>query len=120
MKELMIVDDSIGMAELYKIVAKKTGKIDKVTCIEHSVDAVGMLNDNYRPDAILSDINMPKVNGFDIYDLAKTYDIPTFLYTNHIEISEYKEEHPEIKIFKKTGHLDEIKDTINEIVESVI
>lgn len=55
---------------------------------ENGSKSLEILNENNNIDLILLDINLPDINGFDLFEQIKKYNIPTiFLTANDLEVS---------------------------------
>lgn len=55
---------------------------------ENGSKSLEILKENNNIDLILLDINLPDINGFDLFEQIKKYNIPTiFLTTNDLEVS---------------------------------
>jgi len=80
---VLIVDDEEGVLAMYKIKLEMEG-FSVFTALDGQT-ALEMISKN-KPDVILLDIIMPKLNGFDILKILKsdkeTANIPVFLLTN--------------------------------------
>ena len=63
--QLMIVDDSEFMR---RFLSKFLGKKLELTLVSDGVEALQKLQTGYRPAAILADINMPNMNGFEFLE----------------------------------------------------
>ncbi len=74
MKTLLIVDDEADIREVIKDTLMNLGlQIDEA---ENGLEATKLL-ENKRYDAILSDINMPKMNGIEFLKYIRSENIPT-------------------------------------------
>lgn len=90
-KPILLVDDD----KIDQITIKRAFRDLKVTnkliIRENGVDALSYLNDrsNEKPCIILLDLNMPKMNGIEFLQIAKTDDylrsIPTVVLTTSLE-----------------------------------
>lgn len=69
---LMIVDDNDIDQMLYRRLVDKSGVVENVHSFTMAQDALDFLKTPERPeiDAILLDINMPRMNGFEFLDEA--------------------------------------------------
>ncbi|MEM6940244.1 MAG: response regulator [Pseudomonadota bacterium] len=69
---LMLVDDERIDQRLYRRVIERTGLVDKLHQFMDAESALDFLDRGERPeiDAILLDINMPRMSGFDFLDVA--------------------------------------------------
>ena len=113
----LIVDDQFPLALMYMEYMKE--KNIESTYAKNGKVAADMLQ-NYRPDFILSDIQMPVMDGFRLYNIASgQYNIPTFLFTASSEIDIYQRRNPTIIIFSKSMYEDEINETIDNIVNKI-
>lgn len=69
---LMLIDDNEDDQMFYRRIIKKSGLVESFYPFFLAKDALDFLRRNDRPeiDAILLDINMPGMNGFDFLDEA--------------------------------------------------
>jgi len=71
-KNIIIADDQNLFAEGIKQLLEQKGDIKVDAIIENGADVLKAV-DNYKPDALLLDLNMPGKNGFEILeDIRKT------------------------------------------------
>lgn len=68
---VLAVDDSFTMRELLRLTLKEAGF--EVEVAVDGVDALGKL-DAVNPDLILTDLNMPNMDGFGLIDAVRTGD----------------------------------------------
>lgn len=73
--QILLVEDNDGDIILTQE-ALKEGKIkNQISVARDGEEAINMLNEtNNLPDLILLDINLPKVNGFEVLSAIKTND----------------------------------------------
>ena len=64
----IIIDDENPARNLIKIFLEKKGNLDVVAEANNGFDAVKII-DEYKPDLIFLDIQMPKLNGFEVLEL---------------------------------------------------
>lgn len=65
--EIIIIEDDKDDIALLGDIFESLGYTNKITFIEDPMDAVPYLsNHEVRPFIIISDINMPKINGFEL------------------------------------------------------
>jgi CheY-like chemotaxis protein len=86
MTHILVVDDEknirITMPALLKSYCKRLGKPCEVSIAEDGSKALELLNANGSSiDAVVSDINMLKVDGFKVYDTAVEKKLPCVLMT---------------------------------------
>lgn len=81
--KILIIDDEEAICQMYKMKLEMEG-LQVLTATEGQTGIE--LAKNEKPQLILLDIIMPRVNGFDVLKILKddkeTKDIPVFLLTN--------------------------------------
>jgi CheY-like chemotaxis protein len=85
LKILLIEDDTIELMKLNRAMLSLNMN-HKVTELNNGEDALELLlNEEYYPDIILLDLNMPKINGIEFLSILKTNEslkfIPTIILT---------------------------------------
>lgn len=85
LKILLIEDDTIELMKLNRAMLSLNMN-HKVTEVNNGEDALELLlNEEYYPDIILLDLNMPKINGIEFLSILKTNEslkfIPTIILT---------------------------------------
>jgi CheY-like chemotaxis protein len=85
LKILLIEDDTIELMKLNRAMLS-LNMSHKVTEVNNGEDALELLlNEEYYPDIILLDLNMPKINGIEFLSILKTNEslkfIPTIILT---------------------------------------
>jgi CheY-like chemotaxis protein len=68
-KVILVVDDDIELRQMYKIRLESGGY--KVVEAGNGEEAMARAVEQ-KPDCILLDVMMPRVNGFDVLDILKT------------------------------------------------
>lgn len=68
-KSVLLVDDDVNLRQMYAIRLEAAGY--KVIEAGNGEEAMARAVDQ-KPDCILLDIMMPRVNGFDVLDILKT------------------------------------------------
>ncbi|MCK5907290.1 MAG: response regulator, partial [Flavobacteriales bacterium] len=64
----IIIDDENPARNLIKIFLEKKGNLDVIAEANNGFDAVKVI-DEFKPDLIFLDIQMPKLNGFEVLEL---------------------------------------------------
>lgn len=68
-KKILLVEDDAALANVYKTRLEMEGfDVNRVGNGEEALTAAIQ----YRPDLIVLDVMMPKINGFDVLDLLRT------------------------------------------------
>lgn len=68
MKKILVVDDNISMRYLLENILKKSYNIRTA---DDGLTAMMMLSQGFTPDLILTDINMPSINGWELIAYLK-------------------------------------------------
>jgi CheY-like chemotaxis protein len=91
-KKILLVDDEAGLAELLRDLLEMEGY--SVTIAHDGEEALDKLKE-YTPDAIISDIKMPRMNGFEMFKNIKaspaTASIPILFITGHRDLQVLEE-----------------------------
>ena len=79
-KNILVVDDTVIMRNLIK---KFLGQVYTVKLAENGLEAFLSMQEGYIPDLIISDIQMPKLDGFEFLEQIKSTgflkDIPVIM-----------------------------------------
>ncbi len=77
LKHILLVDDSRATNFIHEIVIKETGLVEVISIVENGMEALNYLQDqkNLKPDLILLDINMPKMNGWEFLEKYELLDV---------------------------------------------
>lgn len=67
-KRILVIDDEMDIADLIKLVLET-----EAFTVKTVIDPLSALDEarEYKPDAILLDLLMPKMNGWEIFNLIK-------------------------------------------------
>lgn len=86
--KVMIADDHSLVREGIKRLLEFDGSIEVVSEASNGVECLDKLEDDYIPDVLLLDINMPEKNGLEVLDEIKKrdYDIKVLILTVHNEL----------------------------------
>ena len=124
--QVLLVEDSRTQAVLVENAVKKLDLLELVHIAEDGEKALaylrreGNFKNAHRPDVILLDLNMPKMNGFEVLEELKSDEslrgIPAIVFTT----SELKEdiakayEHGASTFITKPASFDELQRTLED------
>lgn len=77
MKTILLVDDSTTIILSVSEIITKAGY--KVVKASHGVDALGQIKSGVKPDLIITDLNMPQMNGIEF--IREVRKLPGFRFT---------------------------------------
>ncbi|MER2494307.1 response regulator [Catenovulum sediminis] len=102
MKNVLLVDDS---ATILMSMEQLLGKVVKTQTASDGQQALQKLSGGYKPDLIITDINMPNMNGLELISQVKK--LPAFRFTPILVLTtEYDEsKRAEAKKMGATGWL---------------
>jgi DNA-binding response OmpR family regulator len=119
-KRLLIVDDDQEITNMFSTYFNKRDFVTEVVDNGENALASTLL---FKPDLIILDIMMPKINGFDVLDIlkntAKTSYIPIIVITalgSKEDIEKAKKLGADAYLEKSTVSLDTILAKINELI----
>lgn len=78
MIEILIVEDEKAISNLIRMSLERTGY--KSVCVYDGVSAADEI-EKHRYDLVLLDIMLPKINGYELLEYIKNYDIPVIFIT---------------------------------------
>lgn len=83
-KQILFVDDDEDEPDIFISALEETGIPFQCTSVPGAAEALRHL-ENYRPDFIILDFNMPKINGLELLRIIKAdetlQDIPVVMYS---------------------------------------
>jgi two-component system response regulator VicR len=68
-KKILVVEDDRDIADLVKLVLETTNKFEVNTVLDPELAYDTAVS--YRPDAILLDLSMPKMDGWAVFDIIR-------------------------------------------------
>lgn len=94
-KSILLVDDEVTVLKLLEFILKE----DYNLIINHNgLEAISWMDDGNMPDLIISDLEMPYVNGLDFVRSLKTSgyyrDVPIILLTGSYSLEDLKTKLP--------------------------
>ena len=120
-KRILLADDEAGFAELLSNLLRSDGY--EVVVAKDGQDALTKLEE-YQPDAIISDIVMPNVDGLEMFrrvkSSSKTSSIP-FLFISGYQDNQIYEKARKIGVFgvlQKPIDIDQIERRLRELTRS--
>ena len=120
-RQILLVDDEAGFADLLRDLLEMDGYV--VTVANDGVEGLEKLN-TFIPDAIISDIVMPRMNGFEMFRQLKaspkTATIP-FLFISGFQDQRVLDEARKIGVFgilQKPIDVEQIEYRLRELLKS--
>ncbi len=115
-KKILIVEDDVYLADVYRTKFEKEGYEVKVSSDGESGVKTAI---EWKPDIILLDIMLPKMDGFDVLEElknhAETKNIPVIMWTNKSDSTEAER----AKKMGATEYLVKVYHTPTEIVDKI-
>lgn len=118
--KLLLADDSITIQKVVELVLADEGF--EIKSVNNGEEALHIIR-NFKPDIVLADIDMPKINGYQLCEKIKTHsetkDIPVILLSGAFEpvdedlVKQVKADGYIIKPFESQELLNKINSTIN-------
>ncbi len=119
---IMIVDDSSAMRQVIKKIIGMSGfKMDQCYEAGHGLEALSVLSDHWV-DVILSDINMPRMNGLEFLGRVRDHElyrhIPVIMISTEGSTERVQEafDHGARGFIKKPFLPEEIKKVLYQVV----
>lgn len=123
--KILLIDDDCDDRTFFADAVKNIAD-DKVTCITlddgHDLMATLTQEGSKRPSIIFTDINMPRMSGWEILALLKEHDtykdIPVVMYSTskHIEEITRAKSLGALCFFNKPSDFNELQNAIDEVV----
>jgi chemotaxis family two-component system response regulator Rcp1 len=81
--ELLLVEDNAGDAQLIKEIISRCCVAVRITVAEDGEKALALLADpQFKPDLIITDMNMPKVAGPELLERCNANGIPVVVFSS--------------------------------------
>jgi len=114
--EILCVDDSSLQNNYLVKVLKSLGH--KVKSASNGAEALSLMEEDYLPDVILSDLLMPEMDGFSLVEAItkKGVNIPAIIMSTHIhtEMEKRGKELGVISFLKKPFQFGELKESLDK------
>ena len=115
MLQAIIVDDElIGINTLKVLIEKYTNDVNVITTATEPELAIEAIN-NYKPDILFLDINMPKMNAFELLEKLIFKEFKLVFTTAHKEFALKAIKNKAQDYLLKPIDIDELKNCINTI-----
>ena len=123
-KTILLVDDEKPWLDIMSHVLKE--KSFKVMTAESGIEALKKLASTRKPDLILSDVRMPDMNGFDLYEHVRA--LPQNQAIPYVFMSSF-DDYDAVHVAKQLGadgyvtkpfDIDDAKTTINQLLTKFI
>lgn len=124
--EILIIEDDADDRDILNEVFSRLGYSNRIVFFKDSTDVVPyLLSNKVKPFMVISDINMPKMDGFELRDMILNDERLVDNCVPYIFFSTSKENENVVKAykaaaqgyFKKDDDLDKYTETIKKIIE---
>jgi len=124
--EILVIEDDADDREILHEIFTMLNHPNKIVFFEDSTEVIPyLLSSNTKPFMVISDINMPKMDGFELRDMILNDERLMDKCVPYIFFSTSKDNENVIKAykaavqgyFKKDDDLEKYADTINKIIE---
>jgi CheY-like chemotaxis protein len=107
-KKVMVIDDTSSITEALGEWLK-IGGVQDVVLFDNPIEAIEEIKKNGVPDFIVTDYNMPGMNGVEFLDkVAQKHDINALIMTAYPSEVEFKNEREYEVVEKKLGFMQAI------------
>ncbi len=118
-KKLLLVEDQKEYSLMVKVLLSKGYDI---TTVENGLEAMSILDNNFRPDVIITDLRMPVLDGFRFINLlrqsGKFSDIPVVILTG-MDSDDIKMSVMGKNVFVLLNKPDDASHLLNELVPAI-
>lgn len=116
----IIIDDEVHGINCLKLLIEK--HIPEVRIVGETTEALEgiTLIENYRPEMVFLDINMPHLNGFDLLHRLKFRNFNLIFTTAHQEYAIQAIRMNAVDYLLKPIDIDDLKETVNRIKNNLI
>lgn len=118
MRAIIIDDELAGITALKLLIEKHTENIN-VVATTHEPEKGITLIENYQPDIVFLDINMPTMNGFELLDNLSFRDFKLVFTTAHEQYAIEAIKNKAYDYLLKPIDVDDLKKCIEDICNSV-
>lgn len=115
---LIIDDEESGVISLELIIRKYVPEVKIVAKTINALEGVDLIN-NYRPDIVFLDINMPNVNGFELLEKIEYKKFHLIFTTAHVEYALAAVKKNALDYLLKPIDGDDLRKAIDKVVKSL-
>jgi CheY-like chemotaxis protein len=124
--EILIIEDDSDDREILDEIFQRLGHKNKVVFFKDSTDVIPyLLEQKVKPFMVISDINMPKIDGFELRDMilndSRLVDncVPYIFFSTSKDNENVKRAYKAAAqgYFKKDYDLDKFTETVKKIIE---
>lgn len=122
-KTILLVDDDTDDQLLFMLALEETGKNIKCHVAKNGEEALSLFTDEFLPDLIFLDLNMPVMNGFDFLTEMKKDDrlkaIPVVIFSTTSDLGTVKKTYDmgACAFFKKPNDFPTLRAKLNSLFE---
>lgn len=118
LRAVIIDDELIGINTLKVLIEKNTSDVKVVAIATEPEKGIELIED-YKPDVVFLDINMPRINGFELLETLKFKNFKLVFTTAYQEYAIKAIKNKAFDYLLKPIHIEELKICINTILESL-
>lgn len=118
LRAVIIDDELIGINTLKVLIEKNTSDVKVVAIATEPEKGIELIED-YKPDIVFLDINMPRINGFELLETLKFKNFKLVFTTAYQEYAIKAIKNKAFDYLLKPIHIEELKTCIDTILESL-
>ncbi len=118
LRAVIIDDELIGINTLKVLIEKNTQGVKVVAIATEPEKGIELIED-YKPDIVFLDINMPRINGFELLETIKFKDFKLVFTTAYQEHAIKAIKKKAFDYILKPIHIEELKICIDGILDSL-
>jgi two-component system LytT family response regulator len=118
LRSIIIDDELIGINTLKVLIEKHTPDIKVVAIATEPEKGIELIED-YKPDVVFLDINMPRINGFELLNSLHFKNFKLVFTTAYQEYAIKAIKNQAFDYILKPIHIEELKSCVNNILASL-
>jgi len=118
LRAVIIDDELIGINTLKVLIEKHTQGVKVVAIATEPEKGIELIED-YKPDIVFLDVNMPRINGFELLDALKHKNFKLVFTTAYQEYAIKAIKNKAFDYILKPIHIEELKNCVNGILDAL-